>query len=234
MADDEASVPSHASDEAQGHAHGHEHDGSDGGGTQAAHEGVDRVELSPLAYRMMAVRDLLVEREVVSQEALDTFRDSILRLSPVSGARVVARAWLDDDFRARLLMDAQSAAAELGIAIPDEPKIIVLENREDVHHLVVCTLCSCYPRALLGRPPDWYKSLQYRSRAVSEPRSVLAEFGLHFTDDVTVRVVDSTADCRYLVLPLRPAETEGMTEDQLIALVSRDSMIGAGTVVVGK
>jgi nitrile hydratase len=180
----------------------------------------------------MAMRELLIESGRVGREELDAFGESVAALSPVNGARLVARAWLDADFRARLLADAQSAAAEMGIVLPDDPKIVVLENREDTHHLVVCTLCSCYPRALLGRPPDWYKSLEYRSRAVSEPRAVLAEFGLRFTDDVAVRVVDSTADCRYLVLPIRPGGTEGMSEEELVGLVTRDSMIGAGQIAV--
>lgn len=212
------------------HHHGHSHnspdDDAEHGPRESEHAGVDRSALSPFAYRVLAMRELLVERGVVSPQELDAFGDAIARLSPVNGARLVARAWTDEAFRLRLLSDAQAAAAELGIDIPDEPRIIVLENRDDLHHLVVCTLCSCYPRALLGRPPDWYKSLAYRSRAVIEPRSVLAEFGLRLSADKEVRVVDSTADIRYLVLPLRPCGTEGMSEDQLVELVSRDAMIG--------
>jgi nitrile hydratase len=178
----------------------------------------------------MAMRELLIERGLVGREELDAFGESLAKLSPVHGARLVARAWIDAGFRSRLLADTKSAAAEIGIVLPDDPRIVVLEDREDVHHLVVCTLCSCYPRALLGRPPDWYKSLEYRSRAVSEPRAVLADFGLRLSEEVAVRVVDSTADCRYLVLPMRPSETEGMTEEELVGLVTRDSMIGTGEI----
>ena len=134
---------------------------------------------------------------------------------------------MDEGFKARLLADSRSALAEMGIEIPAEtPVLEVVENTEDVHHLVVCTLCSCYPRMLLGRPPDWYKSLAYRSRAVSDPRGVMAEFGTELADGVRVTVLDSTADMRYLVLPRRPSGTEGMSEEELAGLVSRDSMIG--------
>lgn len=216
------------------HDHDHDHDDDDHGHDHGAgadeHEGIDRSELSPYAFRVMAIRDLLIERGVIAQDDLDAATAALERFSPVNGARLVARAWVDADFRARLLEDAQSAAAEVGIRLPDEPRITVLENRPDVHHLVVCTLCSCYPRPLLGRPPDWYKSHAYRSRAVSEPRAVLSEFGLELDDAVSVRVVDSTADHRYLVLPERPAGTEGLSEDELVEIVSRDAMIGAGVV----
>jgi nitrile hydratase len=212
-----------------GDDHGHDHGA---GGEADEHEGIDRTELSPYAYRVLAMRDLLVERGVVTEEAIASSMAALERFTPVNGARLVARAWIDDGFRARLLEDAHAASAELGIRIPDDPHVTVLENSADVHHLVVCTLCSCYPRSLLGRPPDWYKSLNYRSRAVSEPRSVLAEFGLELSDDVAVRVVDSTADHRYLVLPDRPEGTESMSEDELVAIISRDAMIGAGAVEV--
>jgi nitrile hydratase len=140
---------------------------------------------------------------------------------------VVARAWTDGQFKARLLADPSGALTELGYLLPDAtPQLAVVENTEDVHHLVSCTLCSCYPRMLLGRPPDWYKSLAYRSRAVTDPRGVMREFGLEMDDGVEVRVLDSTADLRYLVLPRRPAGTEGLTEEELAGLVARDSMIG--------
>jgi nitrile hydratase len=147
--------------------------------------------------------------------------------SPTDGARIVARAWKDSAYKTRLLADTHGALAELGYRLPDTtPRLAAVENTATVHHLVVCTLCSCYPRMLLGRPPDWYKSLAYRSRAVAEPRAVLREFGLEVSEDVEVRVLDSTADLRYLVLPRRPDGTAGMSEAALAALVTRDSMIG--------
>ena len=151
--------------------------------------------------------------------------------TPVLGSKIVARAWLDDDFRRELLkspLAAINARFELEINTPLE--LVVLENTPSVHHVVVCTLCSCYPRMLLGIPPDWYKSTDYRSRVVVEPRKVLAEFGTHLSEDVEVRVSDSTADVRYLVLPLRPGGTDGMTEEQLAALVTRDAMVGTAVV----
>ena len=145
------------------------------------------------------------------------------RPSPALGARVVARAWVDPDFRARLLAEPVDTVSEYH---PQTVPIAVLEDTPTVHHVIVCTLCSCYPRALLGMPPGWYKSFAYRSRVVKEPRAVLAEFGLVLPQDVAVRVHDSTADLRYLVIPMRPEGTEGMSEAQLAALVTRDSMIG--------
>jgi nitrile hydratase len=138
----------------------------------------------------------------------------------------VARAWVDPDFKQRLLADARAAALELDLDPGPSPVVVAVENTDDVHHMVVCTLCSCYPRALLGPPPAWYKSLPYRSRAVSDPRGVLDEFGVELGDDVELRVLDSTADIRYLVMPRRPTGTEGMSEDELAALITRDSMIG--------
>ena len=146
--------------------------------------------------------------------------------SPSDGARLVARAWVDPEFRQRLLADARAAAFELDLDPGPSPVVVALENTEAVHHMVVCTLCSCYPKALLGPPPDWYKDFPYRSRAVSEPRAVLEEFGVQLEDGVEVRVVDSTADIRYLVIPRRPAGTEALQEEELAALVTRDSMIG--------
>ena len=146
--------------------------------------------------------------------------------TPADGARVVARAWVDPAYKERLLADGRAAARELGIDPGPAPVLVAVENTDRVHHMVVCTLCSCYPRGLLGPPPDWYKSLPYRSRAVSDPRGVLAEFGTTLDDDVELRVLDSTADMRYLVIPRRPDGTEDLTEDELAALVTRDSMIG--------
>src|SRR5262249_30331300 len=146
--------------------------------------------------------------------------------TPADGAKLVARAWVDPEFKQRLLDDARSAALQLDLDPGPSPVVVAVENTDDVHHMVVCTLCSCYPRGLLGPPPDWYKSLPYRSRAVSDPRGVLAEFGLELGDDVELRVLDSTSDMRYLVVPRRPQGTDGMSEEELAALVTRDSMIG--------
>ena len=146
--------------------------------------------------------------------------------TPALGAKVVARAWVDPAFKARLLANAKAAVAELGIDIGSLSTLVAIENTERMHNVVVCTLCSCYPRALLGLPPDWYKSLHYRSRAVVDPRGVLKEFGLELSPDIEVRVYDSTADMRYLVIPARPSGTEQMSEENLARLVTRDSMIG--------
>jgi nitrile hydratase len=204
----------------------HDHGDHDHGGPEEEHAGIDRSTLSPYAYRIMAMRDLLVEQGVISAADVEAAIATIERLTPTNGARLVARAWLDPDFRGRLLDDAQRAAAELDIHLPDDPRITALENRDDLHHVVVCTLCSCYPRALLGRPPDWYRSIEYRSRVVIEPREVLGEFGVELADDVAVSVFDSTADHRYLVIPVRPAGTEDLSEQELVELITRDAMIG--------
>jgi nitrile hydratase subunit alpha len=180
----------------------------------------------PAAARARALEKLLVEKGVIRREDVRRTIDLLVSRTPADGARLVARAWVDRDFKQRLLADARTAALELGLDPGPSPVVVAVENTENVHHLVVCTLCSCYPRALLGPPPDWYKSLPYRSRAVSDPRGVLAEFGVELDDDVELRVLDSTADIRYLVLPRRPAGSEGLSEDELAALITRDSMIG--------
>jgi nitrile hydratase alpha subunit len=180
----------------------------------------------PAAARVRALEQLLVERGLVSREEVRRRIDWLVSRSPADGARLVARAWIDPQFKQRLLADARAAALELGLDPGPSPVVVAVENTEDVHHMVVCTLCSCYPRALLGPPPAWYKSAPYRSRAVSDPHGVLAEFGLELPDDVELRVHDSTADIRYLVVPRRPDGSEGMGEDELAALVTRDSMIG--------
>ena len=183
--------------------------------------------MSEVALRSVAIEALLAEKGLLTADEVQRQVERMDRRTPADGARVVARAWVDPDFKVRLLADSRSALGEMGIRIPEEtPHLTVVENTEEVHHLVVCTLCSCYPRMLLGRPPDWYKSLAYRSRAVSNPRAVMAEFGTEVTADIQVDVLDSTADMRYLVLPRRPDGTEGMTEDELARLVTRDSMIG--------
>jgi nitrile hydratase alpha subunit len=176
--------------------------------------------------RARALEELLVEKGAIDRESVRERIDWLVSRTPADGARLVARAWVDPDFRERFLGDARTAALELGLDPGESPVVVALQNDEHVHHLVVCTLCSCYPRTLLGPPPDWYKSLPYRSRAVSDPRGVLREFGLELEDDVHVRVVDSTADVRYLVIPRRPPGTDGMDEDDLAGLVTRDSMIG--------
>ena len=196
----------------------HEHD--------HPHEPITNGDEPPAAARARAVEQLLIEKGVIRCEDVRERIDWLVSRSPGDGARLVARAWVDPDFKQRLLADARSAALELGLDPGPSPVVVAVENTEDVHHMVVCTLCSCYPRALLGPPRAWYKSLPYRSRAVSDPRGVLDEFGLELGDDVELRVLDSTADVRYLVMPRRPAGTEGMSEDELAALITRDSMIG--------
>jgi nitrile hydratase len=181
---------------------------------------------SPTAARVRALEALLVEKGIVAREDVRERIDWLVSRSPADGARLVARAWVDPAFRERLLADARAAALELGLDPGPSPVVVAVENTEAVHHMVVCTLCSCYPRALLGPPPAWYKSLPYRSRAVSDPRGVLAEFGVALEDGVELRVLDSTADIRYLVIPRRPPGTDDLTEDELAALVTRDAMIG--------
>jgi nitrile hydratase len=182
----------------------------------------------PLTYHQRletAVRELLVARGVISNDDVRRTLEEIDSQSPALGAKVVARAWVDPAYRQRLLANGSAAVEELGIPM-GQTKLVVVENTPQVHNLIVCTLCSCYPRPVLGLPPDWYKSRAYRSRAVREPRAVLAEFGTTLPDGVTVRVHDSTADMRYLVLPMRPAGTEDLDEAALSELVTRDSMIG--------
>jgi nitrile hydratase len=184
----------------------------------------------PLTYwqRMeIAVRELLVEKGLLTPAEIAAQIEAMDARSPANGAAVVARAWVDPDFKARLLADASAASREMGFNI-GPLHLIAVENTAQTHNLIVCTLCSCYPRNLLGLPPDWYKTREYRSRAVREPRAVLREFGLDLPDDVTVRVHDSTADMRYIVLPARPEGTNDMDEAQLARLVTRDSMIGTG------
>jgi nitrile hydratase len=190
------------------------------------HEPIGNGDEPEAAARVRALEELLVEKGVVDRESIRQRIDWLVSRSPADGARLVARAWVDPEFKQRLLADARAVALEVGLDPGPSPVVVALENTEDVHHLVVCTLCSCYPKALLGPPPDWYKSLAYRSRVVSDPRGVLAEFGVEVGEDVEVRVVDSTADIRYLVLPRRPAGTEGLDEGRLAELVTRDSMIG--------
>ena len=174
----------------------------------------------------IALRELLVAKGVLTAEEVRIAIERMDLRGPHLGAQAVAHAWIDDGFRQRLVADGTAACEEIGIRMEHAARLIVVENTPQTHNLVVCTLCSCYPRTVLGLPPDWYKSREYRSRAVREPRSVLAEFGTQLPADVTVRVHDSTADMRYLVLPMRPAGTDGWSEDRLAAIVTRDTMIG--------
>ena len=201
------------------HDHDHHHDHPHAEIAQSGRPGY---------YEIMetAVRELLVERKLIGPDEIRRQIEVLDSRTPALGAKVVARAWVDAGFRARLLADGRKACEELGITFYDDTQLIVVENTERVHNLLVCTLCSCYPRPVLGLPPDWYKLKPYRARAVSEPRAVLAEFGTTIPDDVEIRVHDSTAMVRYLVLPLRPAGTEGYGEEQLATLVTRDTMIG--------
>lgn len=178
------------------------------------------------AFRAMAIAELLAEKGVVSADETRAQIERTRARTPADGSRVVAKAWTDAAFKSRLLADARAAVAELGYSLAHDAELAVLENTDETHHVVVCTLCSCYPTSLLGPPPDWYKSFAYRRRTVAEPRAVMREFGLEVEDGVQVRVVDSAADLRYLVLPLRPKGTDGMSEPELAALVTRDSMIG--------
>jgi len=195
--------------------------------------GHPHVEISqsvpPGYYEIMetAVRELLIDKKLIGADEIRRQVEVLDSRSPALGAKVVARAWVDPTFRARLLANGRKACEEeFDISFYDDTALIVLENTEKIHNLIVCTLCSCYPRPVLGLPPDWYKLKPYRARAVIEPRAVLAEFGTIIPDDVEVRVHDSTAMVRYLVLPRRPAGTEHYSEDQLAALVTRDTMIG--------
>ncbi len=188
----------------------------------------DTGDYKPLTYFQLmevSLRELLVEKGVLTHEQVDAEVEEMRRRTPERGAKVVARAWTDDSYKGRLLENGTKACEELGLDVP-ALKLLVVENTPQVHNVIVCTLCSCYPRMLLGIPPDWYKSRAYRSRMVREPRVVLSEFGLSIPEKTQIRIHDSTADMRYLVLPLRPAGTEGWSEERLAALVTRDSMIG--------
>jgi len=189
--------------------------------------------LSEIALRVRALESVLVEKGLVDPAGLDALVDAYEnKIGPRNGAKVVARAWTDPAYKERLLRDATAAIAELGFGGFQGEDMLVVENTPTIHNMVVCTLCSCYPWAVLGLPPGWYKAAPYRARAVREPRSVLKEFGVELPDDVEVRVWDSTAELRYLVLPERPAGTERMSEAELAALVMRDSMIGTAKVAV--
>jgi nitrile hydratase len=217
----------HPHDEGHGHEHGH--------GTSPSGHPFRADNDAPLTYWQtmeVAVRELLVEKGNTTPAAIQAQIERMDRRSPADGAQVVARAWTDPAFKARLLANGSAACEEMGYSM-DGMKLVVVENTQSVHNVVVCTLCSCYPRNLLGLPPDWYKTRAYRARTVREPRRVLSEFGLDLPDDVQVRVHDSTADMRYLVLPARPAGTEGWDGDRLAATVTRDCMIGTAVPTAG-
>ncbi|HVJ10389.1 MAG TPA: nitrile hydratase subunit alpha [Burkholderiales bacterium] len=182
----------------------------------------------PLSYFQLmeiSLRELLVEKGILTNEQVDAEVENMRSRTPERGAKVVARAWVDENYKKRLLENGTKACEELGLDVP-ALKLLAVENTAEVHNAIVCTLCSCYPRMLLGIPPDWYKSRNYRSRMVREPRQVLAEFGLQIPEKTQIRVHDSTADMRYIVLPMRPAGTEGWDEERLAGLVNRDCMIG--------
>ena len=191
--------------------HGHEH---------------PKHELSHYAKRIYAIRELLVEKGVITEKDIQCQIEYQEARTPANGAKLVARAWTDPAFKARLIAVPKKACAEMDIDATAINEFVVLENTESVRHMVVCTLCSCYPRPILGRPPDWYKSFNYRQRSVADPRGVMREFGLELSEDIEVRVHDSTADIRYIVWPMRPAGTEGWSAADLGKLVTRDSMIG--------
>ncbi len=187
--------------------------------------------MKDLALRAEALESLITERGLVTSEAIDAVVQYYEHdVGPMNGARVVARAWLDPDYRRRLLEDGTAAVAEMNFSGPQGERMVVVENTERVHNLVVCTLCSCYPWPVLGLPPSWYKSPEYRARAVREPRKMLAEMGLRVPSEVEIQVWDSSAEIRYLVLPRRPAGTDGLDEAALAALVTRNAMIGVGEV----
>jgi nitrile hydratase len=194
----------------------------------------DQGRYQPFTYYQLmetSLRELLVEKGLVTDAQVNEEVAAMRARTPARGAKVVAKAWVDDAFRQRLLKNATAACEELGLEIPGL-RLVAVENTPQVHNAIVCTLCSCYPRVLLGIPPDWYKSRNYRSRMVREPRAVLAEFGLSIPDTVQIRVHDSTADMRYLVLPMRPKGTEGWDEARLAGIVSRDAMIGVAVPTV--
>ena len=205
----------------QEHEHDHDHDHSHPHPVRADADDT----LTHYQVMEIAVRELLIEKGVLDADQVRREVEKMDARNPANGAKVVARAWTDPAYRAKLMSRGNDALEDLGLE-RGVYKLVVVENTPAVHNLVVCTLCSCYPRFLLGLPPDWYKSRSYRSRAVREPRAVLHEFGLDLPDDVTVRVHDSTADMRYLVLPARPAGTEGWSEEQLASIVTRDCMVG--------
>jgi nitrile hydratase len=204
-------------------ANQHQHDSQNG--HPGGHNHGDHADY--YSRRAEAIQALLIEKDVCTLNDIMTKADEIDARTPEDGARIVARAWVDPDYKKRLIADPLTAIQEVGVALAETtPRLRVLENTDKVHHLGVCTLCSCFPRAVIGRPPDWYKGLAYRSRVVVDPRGVMREFGTELDESVEVRVMDSSADMRYLVLPKRPEGTENMSEEELAKLVTLESMIG--------
>jgi len=201
----------------------HDHDGHD-----HPHAPITNGDEPDAAARVRALEELLVEKGVVSRNDVRRRIDWLVSRAPADGARIVARAWVDPAFKERLLADARSAALELGLDPGPSPVVVALENSDEVHNMVVCTLCSCYPWDVLGLPPVWYKSAPYRSRAVKDPRGVLADFGVRLPQEMQIRVWDSTAETRFLVLPMRPSGTDGFSQERLAQLVTRNCMIGTG------
>jgi nitrile hydratase len=223
----------HDHEHQQGHDHEHEHGHDHEHGHEHKHE--HGSELSPMELRVRALESLLVDKGYIDPAAVEEIIQTYeTRVGPRNGARVVARAWADAAYRRWLLDDATAAIASLGYTGRQGEHMVALENTERVHNMVVCTLCSCYPWSVLGLPPAWYKSAPYRSRAVIDPRGVLKDFGVELPGDMELRVWDSTAEVRYLVLPRRPAGTEGWSEERLASLVTRDSMIGTGLARPGR
>ena len=209
----------HAHAHAHGHGHGHDHD----------HEDAHSLLPSDPELRVKAIESLLLSKGLVDAKTLDELIDTYEnKIGPQNGAKVVAKAWIDNDYKKRLLSDATSAIRELSYQGRQGENMIVVENTPEIHNVIVCTLCSCYPWPVLGIPPTWYKSDEYRSRTVREPRKVLSEFGVEIDSQVKVKVWDSTAELRYLVLPMRPEGSENMNESELAELVTRNSMIGTG------
>lgn len=224
-------TPSHEHD--QSHSHSHDHNNPDDPlfNSHGEHPYQPDSEDTPYEHHHVmaeAVGELLIDKGIITADELRGMIELIDSKSPAEGTRVIARAWTDPEFKARVMVNVNDAAQELGID-PGTIPIRAVENTDSVHNVIVCTLCSCYPRLLIGLPPDWYKSRSYRSRVVHEPRTVLKEFGTEISKETEVCVHDSTADLRYLVIPKRPDGTEGMNEEELAALVTRDSMIGVTT-----
>jgi nitrile hydratase alpha subunit len=208
------------------HGHSHHHDPDHHHGHNHSHDPIEVTEgASEYEIMVHAIKELLIEKGVIKGEDIRKTLEFMDTRTPALGAKVVARAWADPEFKKRLLANGTAAVAEMGIPMGDA-ELIVVENSKDVHNVIVCTLCSCYPRTVLGLPPDWYKSRNYRSRVVVEPRAVLKEFGTELPEWVTLRTHDSNADMRYLLLPQRPAATEGWSQEQLAAIVTRDCMVG--------
>lgn len=223
MAEDERGEAGHDHSHDHDHDHPHLHKGEVLTYADASEH--DVAETGHYELMAEAMKELLIEKGVVTADEIRTQVEFMDSRSPVLGAKIIARAWTDPEYKKRLMEDGNAAVADFDIPMGDV-ELIVVENTPDAHNIVVCTLCSCYPRTILGLPPDWYKSKTYRSRVVIEPRAVMKEFGTEIPDDKAVRVHDSNADMRYLVLPERPSGTDGWSEDQLAALVTRDSMVG--------